>query len=234
MQPKVRLQKFIAECGVASRRNAEKLISANRVSVNGNVAKLGAKINPDKDKVFVDGKLLKQREPKIYIKLNKPRGVVSSCRKFEGEETILDIVRNIPFRLYPIGRLDKDSEGLIILTNDGYLANRLMHPRYEHEKEYEVNLRFPIINDQLKKLEQGVVIDGKKTLPAKVSKLDKSKIKIVLKEGKKRQIRMMIDAVKNKVVYLRRVRIKNIQLGQLMPGKYAYLTASEVHEVLSL
>jgi 23S rRNA pseudouridine2605 synthase/23S rRNA pseudouridine2604 synthase len=232
---KVRLQKHIADCGVASRRKAEKLILSGKVKVNGKVVnELGTKIDPSVDKVSVEGKLLKQPPQKIYIKLNKPQGYVSSCRKHQGENTIIDLIKDIPYRLYPVGRLDKDSEGLMILTNDGELANRLMHPRYEHEKEYEINLKFQISNLKLKELEQGVIIDKKKTLPAKVDRLGAKKFRIILCEGKKRQIKRMVEAVGNRVIRLKRVRIKNIRLGDLLTGRYAYLTDSEIQGIVSV
>lgn len=229
MPPEIRLQKFMAECGIASRRKAEELILSGKVSVNGRVVtKLGTKIDPSLDKIMIEGKLLKEEEKKVYIKLNKPRGYVSSCRKHREEKTILDLVGDMPCRLYPVGRLDKDSEGLMILTNDGELANRLMHPRYEHEKEYDVNVELRITNDELKKLEKGFVIDGKRTLPAKVKRLGEKQLRIILREGKKRQIRRMVEAVGNKVAGLKRTRIKNVELGNLSAGKYAFLNLSEI------
>ncbi len=224
MPPEIRLQKFMAECGVASRRKAEELILSGRVSVNGQlVTKLGTRIDPSTDKIEVNGKLLKQKEEKIYLKLNKPPGYVSSCRKFKEEKTILDLVRGIPYRLYPVGRLDKDSEGLIILTNDGELAYRLMHPRYEHEKEYEVEARDPLTHAQIERLKKGA---------ARVSRLGGKSIRIVLKEGKKRQIREMMKAVGNRAIRLKRVRIKNIRLGDLAGGKHALLTTTEIRGLM--
>jgi 23S rRNA pseudouridine2605 synthase len=218
---KVRLQKYLAECGLASRRKSEELITAGKVSVNGAVViKLGIKIDPVKDKIEINGKPVKAKEPKIYIKLYKPRGVVSSCLRQAGEETILDLVKDVPYRLYPVGRLDKDSEGLMLLTNDGELANHLMHPRYEHEKEYLVNVELRMTNYELMGLQSGILIDGKKTLPAKVKLLDPTTFSITLKEGKKRQIRKMVEAVGNRVVNLKRIRIGKIILGKLLSGKY--------------
>lgn len=226
MSPKIRLQKYMAECGVASRRAAEKLIAAGAVKINGKVAQIGDKVDPSSDKIFVNGKLLQQKEPKIYIKLNKPRGVVSACAD-PREKTVIDLVKDVPARLYPVGRLDKESEGLIILTNDGEMANKLMHPRYEHEKEYEVSVQFPIFYVQMDRLKQGVEIEGTKTLPAKVKQVGSRKFHIILKEGKKRQIRKMVEQAGNRVVRLKRIRIKNISLGKLAVGKYAYLTEAE-------
>ncbi|MFH1684635.1 MAG: pseudouridine synthase [Candidatus Margulisiibacteriota bacterium] len=226
MSKAIRLQKYIAECGVASRRAAEKLITAGKVKINGKVAQIGAKIDPSSDKIIVNGKPLKQKEEKIYIKLNKPRGVVSACTDTR-EKTVIDLVKDIPSRLYPVGRLDKESEGLMILTNDGEMANRLMHPRYEHEKEYEVSVQFPIFYVQMDRLKEGVEIEGKKTLPAKVKQVGSRRFHIILKEGKKRQIRKMVEEAGNRVVRLKRIRIKNIKLGDLAVGKYTYLTEDE-------
>jgi 23S rRNA pseudouridine2605 synthase len=223
----VRLQKFIAECGIVSRRKAEELIVSGKVKVNGKtVTELGSKLNPYLDKITVNGKEFKQKEKKIYIKLNKPRGVVSACSD-PRETTVIDLVKDIASRLYPVGRLDKESEGLIILTNDGELANRLMHPRYEHEKEYLVNVKLKMTNDKLKNLADGIVIDGKKTLPAKVTRISDRKFKIILREGRKRQIRLMVETVGNRVVKLKRTRIKNILLGKLPLGKYTHLSEAE-------
>ena len=221
----MRLQKFIAECGIASRRKAEELIVAGRVRVNGEFCtKLGTKINPALDKVSVKGELLKQKPKKIYIKLYKPEGFISSCSSCQGA-TILDLLKAIPERLYPVGRLDKDSSGLVLLTNDGELANRLMHPRYEHEKEYTVNVQFTLLDEQLEKLRAGVELETGKTLPAKVTKLGNREFRIILKEGKKRQIKMMLRAIGNRVTRLKRIRIGNIRLGALKPGEYEILNS---------
>jgi len=233
MKKSIRLQKHIADCGIASRRNAEKLILSGNVEVNGRiVTQLGTKVDPAIDKIVVNGKLLKREEQKIYIKLNKPCGVVSSCRRFD-EKTIMDLVNDIPYRLYPVGRLDKESEGLILLTNDGELAYRLMHPRYAHEKEYEVNVEFQISDHELERLAHGVLIEGKRTLMAKIKRLTSRKFRIVLREGKKRQIRDMVRVVNNRVVSLKRIRIKNIKLGLLPPGKYEHLSPSEIRQLVT-
>lgn len=227
----VRLQKYIAECGIASRRSAEKLIVSGKVKVNGEVIKkLGTKIDPEKDVVIVNGKKLNKKEKKIYIKLNKPRGIISSCSQRE-KKTVLDLIPDIPYRLYPVGRLDADSQGLMILTNDGALANRLMHPRYEHEKEYQVSVRDPLKPEQIKKIKEGIEIGNEKTLPARIYIKGNKRFNIVLREGKNRQIRRMVEALGNEVIFLKRVRIKNIQLGNLRVGQYEYLTRSEIRSL---
>lgn len=229
----IRLHKFLADCGLASRRKAEALISAGKVRVNGEVVtKMGVVIDKARDKIYLEGRLVRPEKKKIYLKLNKPPGYVSSCRGQRGEKTVLDLVKAIPQRLFPIGRLDKNSEGLMILTNDGELANRLMHPRYEHEKEYLVNVQCPMTNDQLRKLKEGVIIEEGKTLPAKVFREEEKSFRIILREGKKRQIRLMVEAAGNRVVRLKRIRIKNLTLGSLPVGRYALLTSKELQGLL--
>jgi len=219
----MRLQKFIAECGIVSRRKAEEFIEQGRVKVNSQVVtRPGTQIDPQKDQVFVNGKLASLRQKKVYLKIYKPKGVFSSCYH-RGEKTIVDFVRDLPYRLYPVGRLDKDSEGLMILTNDGEFANKMMHPRYEHEKEYIVNVKCQMTNDKLRNLESGIVIEGRKTLPAKVKKLGDKEFSITLREGKKRQIRKMVEAVGNSVVSLKRIRMGDIHLGSLKPGEFEYI-----------
>ncbi|OGC37481.1 hypothetical protein A2526_02685, partial [candidate division WOR-1 bacterium RIFOXYD2_FULL_36_8] len=182
-------------------------------------------IDPSKDKIIIDNKNIQKQEEKIYIKLYKPKGYISSCKRHTGERTVLDLIKNIPARLYPVGRLDKESEGLIILTNDGKLAHKLMHPRYEHEKEYEVTVEKELSDQEIKKLEDGIIIDGRKTLPTKLKTITNKKFNIILREGKKRQIRKMVSAVKNNVITLKRVRIENITLGTLSPGEYEYFSS---------
>lgn len=227
-----RLQKYLAECGVASRRKAEELIAAGQVKVNGQVVtKLGTQINPATDLVTVNNQKILKADRPIYLKLNKPRGYVCSTSG-QGAPTIFELVKDVPGRLFPIGRLDKDSEGLVLLTNDGELANKLMHPRYEHEKEYIVNVKSfdraqdkcPMTNEQMKVLSSGITIDGKRTLPAKVKRLGPNSFGIVLREGRKRQIRRMVEAIGHRVMGLKRVRIGDVTLGNLPLGKYERIT----------
>ena len=229
MGKNIRLHKYLADCGVASRRKAEELIAQGKVAVNGEVVtKLGTTVDPESDIAEIGGSVVRWLGDKVYIKLNKPRGYVSSCRSQRGEKTILDLVKELPVRLFPVGRLDKDSEGLMLLTNDGELANSLMHPKYEHEKEYEVNVQFPMSNVQLRNLSSGIFLAGKIKLPARVQRVDEKNFRIILKEGKKRQIRKMVEAVGGRVVRLKRIRIGHIHLGSLAPGKFAYLSPDEV------
>ena len=227
----VRLQKYLADSGVASRRASEKLITAGKVMVNNLVVtELGTKVDPARDEVRVNGKKVKPQEEKIYLKLNKPCGVVSACSD-PHETTVIDLIKKLPYRIFPIGRLDKDSEGLVLLTNDGELANKLMHPKYEHEKEYLVNVQSPMAEAQCQRLRAGVVIDNKKTLPAIVVKLASKKFRITLREGRNRQIRNMVDVIGNKVVALKRIRIGSIKLGKLVSGQYEPLTSFELRNL---
>lgn len=232
-EPKIRIQKFIADCGLASRRQAEELMKLGQVKLNGRVVtEMGTRIDPARDRVEVRGKRCEGKERRLYLKIYKPRGVVSSCRTYPHELAIVDLVKDIPERLYPVGRLDKASEGLMLLTNDGELANRLMHPSFEHEKEYEVTVKYPITKEQLTKLEKGIELEEGKTLPARAFRRSDTRFNIILKEGKKRQIRRMVEAVENKVVKLVRIRIKNILVGNLEPGQYSSLSPQEFKDLL--
>ncbi|MCD4744319.1 MAG: rRNA pseudouridine synthase [Desulfobacteraceae bacterium] len=227
----MRLQKFLANAGICSRRKAEEYISQGRVKVNNNIiVEPGIKVDPEKDIVFFDTDqvILNQTKENIYIALNKPVGFISSCsHSHRKEKIILDLI-NVEERIYPVGRLDKDSEGLILLTNDGDLHNKLSHPSFDHEKEYDVKTYKIVFDDVVKKLEQGVFIDGEKTRKSKVTRLSKFRIKIVLKQGRNRQIRKMLENVGNRVKSLKRIRVANITLGKLKQGEWRYLTKKEI------
>ncbi|MBI5400245.1 rRNA pseudouridine synthase [Candidatus Saganbacteria bacterium] len=228
----IRLQKHMAQCGIASRRQAEAMIRAGQVKVNGKVVtELGTKIDPDKDQVTVTGSPPIKQEKKVYYKIFKPVGIVSACSDAH-EKTVIDLMKNIPFRLYSVGRLDKESEGLLILTNDGEVSNQLMHPRYEHEKEYVVHVQRPMQAKMLVALEQGMMLDGEQTLPTKIVLVEPKAFRIVLREGKNRQIRRMVEAVGNRVTYLKRLRVGKIKLGTLNPGEYAPLSEAEMKELI--
>jgi 23S rRNA pseudouridine2605 synthase/23S rRNA pseudouridine2604 synthase len=229
MTEMVRLQKYMAQCGLASRRKAEELIRAGKVKVNGKVvSELGTKVDPANAKIEISSVPLKPKEKLVYFKIYKPRGVISACADTR-ETTVIDLVKELPYRLFPVGRLDKESEGLLILTNDGALADRLTHPRYEHEKEYEVVTRLPVRGAMLEAITKGGIdLEGEFSLPAKVILEGAKEFRIILKEGKKRQIRRMVEIYNNKVAALKRVRVKNILLGDLKPGEYRPLTASEL------
>lgn len=229
----MRLQKFLAHAGLCSRRKAEEHILNGRVIVNQEiVTKLGTKVDPSCDKVCFENKeiCLKTQDPKIYIAINKPKGYVTSCSQ-ENVKIILDLI-DIDDRIYPVGRLDKDSTGLILLTNDGQLHNRMSHPSFNHEKEYIVTTRQPIHNSGLKKMAKGMIIDKTMTRKAIVTRMSKNKFRIVLKQGLNRQIRKMVEAVGNKVDTLNRIRMASIKLGRLKEGNWRYLTTDEVRRLV--
>jgi len=228
----IRLQKFLAEAGVCSRRAGEGLIRAGRVAVNGEViTQLGTKVDPNLDRIAVNGEPVAKVAKRVYIALNKPKGFVTSC-SHPGEQVVLDLI-DLPMRLFPIGRLDKDSIGLLLLTNDGRLHHQLSHPGFDHEKEYEVTLQRPISDAELRKMEQGVVLKGRKTRPAIVKRLSGRRFCIILQEGRNRQIRRMARLLGHQVSRLKRVRMANIRLGKLPPGAWRHLTGSEKADLLS-
>ena len=223
----MRLQKYIANAGFCSRRKAEHYIQNGEVTVNGQtVTQLGIKIDPEGDKVEIAGHLIRPDQALIYIMLNKPRGYITSCRH-GNRKIVMDLI-DISERVYPIGRLDKDSTGLLLLTNDGRLHQRLAHPSFDHEKEYEVAVADPITDDTLAILQQGVVIDDVKTRPARTKRLSPTRFRIVLQEGRKRQIRRMVETVGNKVKDLHRIRVSGLTLGNLAPSRWRYLTQEEI------
>lgn len=231
----VRLQKFMAECGVASRRKSEELIELGKVKVNGHIAHIGDKVNPKKDIVTVRGKRINKVDKLYYVALNKPRGYVTTVSDELGRKTVMDLV-DIDARLYPVGRLDKDSEGLLILTNDGSFANALMHPKHNYAKVYRVTVR-PSVNDEiLDKLRNGVEIDGRKTSPCDVNVITEEEgrvvLEFILREGRNRQIRKMCEAVELEVARLKRVSIGPIKLGMLQTGKYKLLNENEAKKLL--
>lgn len=222
----------MAKAGLGSRRDCEQIISAGRVSVNGKTAILGTKADPDVDRIVIDGLPLKKPETLVYVALNKPRGIISTTDAPDSRQTVRDLVP-LPGTLYPVGRLDVDSEGLILLTNDGDLANRLTHPRYGHEKEYRVLVAKIPEETQLEAWRHGVVLeDGYRTSPASVE-MDATAgkgawMRVVLREGRKRQIREMGFRTGLPVVRIIRVRIGSLQLGSLKPGEWRNLNAKEV------
>ncbi len=229
----MRLQKFLSAAGICSRRRGEDFIKAGRVAVNGRImVELGTKIDPDNDLVYFDGKPIKYGHPLVYIALNKPVDYVTSCRH-PGEKIVLDLV-DIDQRVYPIGRLDKDSTGLLLLTNDGRLHHKLSHPSFDHEKEYDVTVDKTISDGALKKMAAGLPMMESRTRPAVIFRMSSRRFRIVLKEGKNRQIRRMVRKVGNRVVMLKRTRVAGIKLGQLPPGKWRYLTDKEKEAIFDL
>jgi 23S rRNA pseudouridine2605 synthase/23S rRNA pseudouridine2604 synthase len=224
----VRLQKVLAERGVCARRKAETLITARRVRVNGKIVdRLGTRIDPASDEIMVDGRVVAPAGASTYVLLNKPPGVLTACEDARGERTVTDIV-DLPQRLYPVGRLDKESCGLVLLTDDGELTLRLTHPRYGHEKEYAVEVAAPLNDEQLARLGRGVELDDGMTRAAEVERRGPRSFVIVLREGRKRQIRRMCAAVGAEVVRLERRRIENLTLTGLAPGTWRHATDAEL------
>lgn len=234
----VRLQKFMAEQGVASRRKSEDLIRAGKVKVNGHIAEIGMKINPRKDLVTVGKQKLTnvKNRKMIYIMLNKPRGYVTTVSDELGRKTVMDLLPDFGCRIYPVGRLDKDSEGLLLLTNDGSFTNCMTHPSHEYAKVYRVTVR-PAVNDEiLFNLRNGIEIDGRKTAPCEVTVLTEEENRVVLEfilhEGRNRQIRKMCESQGLEVARLKRISIGPIKLGMLKQGDYKELSEQDVKKLL--
>lgn len=240
-----RLQKIMARANIGSRRSCELIISEGRVTVGGRVARLGDKADPDHDRIAVDGRLLfagrneeESQTDLIYIALNKPRGVISSLEdEMEvGRTTVRDLIEiEGKHHIYPVGRLDKPSEGLVLMTNDGALAHRLTHPRYGHEKVYDVTVEGDISEELLDQWRRGVVLDGRITAPAPIEVVERTqqttRLRIILREGRKRQIRRIAAALGHPVQRLIRERIGPLVLGDLPSGQWRYLTEREISEL---
>lgn len=229
MEKLVRINKFLSSAGCCSRRKADELIKAGKVIINGKKATLGDTVSST-DIVEVDGVQVEANSKKIYLKYYKPRGVICTHDK-DSPNSILNKI-NIPDRVYPIGRLDVASEGLILLTNDGELANRIMHPKYEHEKEYEVSVDRDIENSFLEKMSLGVKILDEITLPANVKKISQQTFRIILKQGMNRQIRRMCEALDYCVTDLIRLRVMNISISGLKLGEFKKIEGNELKELL--
>lgn len=229
----MRIAKFLAAAGVASRRKSEELILEGKVSVNGKIIdELGMQIDPDTDIIKVSGKRIKAPEEKVYLMLNKPVGCVSTCSDEKGRDTVLDYVKDIKARIYPVGRLDFTTEGLLLLTNDGELANTLTHPRHEVGKRYLTIIDDVLTEDDVKKLEKGVFIEGGKTAPARVKILKsapgRTELTIIIHEGRNHQVKKMFEAIEKNVVFLKRISVGDLNLGTLKKGEYRHLTEEEV------
>ena len=232
MEEKMRLQKYMSQAWICSRRKAEEYIEKWLVKVNWEVAKIGQSVIPGKDKIEMLDKIVKDQKKLVYYKFNKPRGIVTTCAQND-ERNILDIV-DIKERVFPIGRLDKDTTWLILLTNDGRLANYLMHPNYKHEKEYIVETIWPIDDKALSRMSKWVkILDWYRTKACKINRIAAGKYSIVLTEWKNRQIRRMAEAVWKKVKKLKRIRIENIELWNLQTGDYRHLSKKEVDNLFN-
>jgi pseudouridine synthase len=235
----IRLNKFLSKTGVASRREADRLIAEGRIAVNNEIIQtLGAKIDDQKDAVTIDGKRVKSEHQFLYLILNKPPGFLVTLKDPLQRPTILDLIPNLKSRVFPVGRLDLDSEGLLLLTNDGELANRLMHPRYGIKKVYLVNVKNIPEPSRLQLLEKGIRIDGKKTAPAKVRLLKSGSksalVRIELREGRKREVRKMFEAIGHPVRELKRIQFAELNLKNLKRGHWRYLTPTEISNLKKL
>lgn len=237
----IRINKYLASLGVDARRKIDEMIVAGRIKVNGKRVALGTKIDPDKDEILVDGKRVKASQKLIYIAFNKPKGVTSTVSDSHAQKTVMDLVR-VGERVFPVGRLDVNSQGLMLLTNDGELANRLIHPRYHVAKKYEVLIGGKVRKNTLERLRRGVILDGERTAPIEVEvsakggsafggKVQSGKntlVEMVLYEGRKRQIRRMCASLHLFVIYLKRVAIGQLALGELEEGEWRNLANEEV------
>ncbi len=231
-----RLQKIISAAGITSRRASEALIQNGQVAVNGIVVtELGSKADPTKDTITVDGKTLKISVQRLYILLNKPPGYITALKDGQGRPLVTDLLKDVPDRVYPVGRLDYNTEGLLLLTNDGDWANRLMHPRNEIEKEYHVRVRGKVIDQQLKRMAEGVELEDGRTAPAVVNLVKSGEqndwISVAIHEGRNRQVRRMCEAVSLSVVRLKRIRYGSLMLGTLRAGQFRHLSEIEVREL---
>ncbi len=234
MSELVRLQKYLANKGVASRRKCEEFITDGLVKINGEVVtKLGTKIDPEKDVVEInEQKISNIKADYIYIMLNKPKGYITSLKQTDSNSPLVTDLLSITERVYPVGRLDKDSSGLLLMTNDGDFAYKLMHPSFEKEKEYIVVTEETVTKRMMDRFEKGITIEGYKTQPARVKRIELTKVSLVIKEGRNRQIRKMLSKVGNNVLNLKRVRVNNLRLGGLKEGEFRYLTKSEVKNLM--
>ena len=235
---KIRLQKFLSQAGVVSRRGAEEMIVAGRVKVNGRRAEIGDKVDPVRDKVVVAGKRVLNTSKKMYIMLNKPRGYVTTMSDEQGRKCVAELVADAPERLFPVGRLDRDSEGLLFMTNDGDFANTLTHPSRHVTKSYRVTVRENVTAEMIDTLSTGVDLDGRKTLPADVHIIDKGEnrtvLQFVITEGRNRQIRRMCEFVGLTVIRLKRVEIAGVKLGMLPVGKWRDLNEKEMKHLTNI
>ncbi len=235
----VRLQKLIAGSGLVSRRKAEVLIASGRVTVNGRiVTELGTKVDPGRDHVKVDGKHLSAAQPFVYVMLNKPKHVMSTLDDPGGRTTVKDFLRGVSVRVFPVGRLDFDSEGLMLLTNNGELAQALLHPRYHVPKTYLIKVKGVLTDDEIRQLEQGVPLEDGMTSPAVVRKIRKAEqnswLEMTIREGRTHQVKRMLDSVGHPVIRLTRVKMGPLSLGNLEPGEFRFLTDREANALRGL
>ena len=235
---KIRLQKHLSECGIASRRKAEELIAAGKVRVNGRIASLGDKVDPKRDKVTVSGKTVIAQTQKVYIMLHKPRGFVTTMKDEMDRKCVTDLVKDVGVKVFPVGRLDRNSEGLLIMTNDGGFANDLTHPSAHVNKTYRVTVKGDVTDEKLLKLQEGILLDGVKTLPCDVfvaeRKADRTVLIFIIQEGRNRQIRRMCESVQLEVLRLKRTEIAGVKLGMLPQGKWRPLNEKEMRRLTNI
>lgn len=232
-----RLQKFLAQAGVASRRKAEELIAEGKIKVNGRVVKeQGVKINPRKDKVEYKGKLVTKEDNKVYILLNKPIGYITTSKDQFDRKTVLDLLKDVDERVYPVGRLDANTSGLLLLTNDGDFAYKITHPKHELKKKYIATVKGVPTSNKIAKLEKGIQIEDYVTAPAKVRILehgkDSAKVEVIIHEGRNKQVRKMLEAMGHPVTKLKRVAVGDLTLRQVKIGSYRHLTGAERKSLL--
>lgn len=229
---KIRLQKHLSACGIASRRKAEELIESGKVRVNGRIATLGDKVDPKRDKVTVRGKNVVAVTEKVYIMVNKPRGYVTTMSDEYDRKCVNDLVKDVGVKVFPVGRLDRDSEGLLLMTNDGELANSITHPSRHVNKTYRVTVGGTVTDEQIEKLTTGIMLDGRKTQPCDVfvveRKPDRTMLNFIIHEGRNRQIRRMCEAVGLEVLRLKRLEIAGVKLGGLKLGAWRNLNEREL------
>ena len=232
----VRLNKYLADCGVGSRRECDRLIADGVVVINGKVAKLGMEVS-EHDQITVNGKRVGDKQKNYYLMLHKPKGYVTTVKDDLGRKTVMDLI-DVNARLYPVGSLDYDTEGLLIITNDGYLANRLTHPRNEVNKTYVCRISGMLTDKERLQLERGVLIDGIKTAPARVRILKQdqhhTRCEVTIHEGRNRQVKKMFEAVGKEVEFLKRVAVGDLRLGGLKRGEYRFLNDYEVEYLKNL
>lgn len=233
---RIRLQKYLSMCAVASRRKAEELIAQGKVKVNGKVAQIGDKISPKHDTVTVSGRKIVESRKHYYIMLHKPRGYITTMDDEMGRKCVAELVRDVGARVYPVGRLDKDSEGLLLMTNDGEFANHMTHPSKHIPKTYRVTVRPDVTEDMLTAFATGMEIDGRITAPADAHIIEKQDnrvvMEIVLYEGRNRQIRKMCESLGLEVARLKRTSMGSLKLGMLPSGKWRELKEDEVHKLM--
>ncbi|MFW2366569.1 MAG: pseudouridine synthase [Desulforhopalus sp.] len=236
MNSSIRLQKYLAQCGISSRRKAEILIAEGRISVDGHVTReMGIRIIPGENRVTFDGKPVEMREKLVYYLLNKPKGYVTTLSDPQGRPVVTSLLKDVSSRIFPVGRLDLDTEGALLLTNDGTLAQKIQHPSYTTDKSYEALVRGIPARDKIYRLEKGIILEGKLTSPAKLTVLAKkgrnSLIRIIIHEGRKRQVRKMFDLIGHPVLNLKRTAYGKLQLGKLPTGSYKQLNSADLKKI---